>query len=89
MSRAPLPPGLLTVGELLPRRPYSTVRVRGYTCIRPPPEWREPLTPYPDAASLWAAVGRREFPAPVRGPWGIAWTAEDVQHWRRRRGLST
>jgi hypothetical protein len=86
VSRAPLPPGLLTVGELLPRRPYSTVRINGQ--LRPPPDWRPALTPFPGAPELWLAVRRGEFPAPVRGPWGVAWSLDDVQTWRRRRGLT-
>lgn len=87
MTRAPLPPGLLTVGQLLPLRPFSVIRF-GERYTRPRREWRPPLTPFPDAASLWTAVGRGEFPAPVRGPWGIAWALADVLLWRQRRGLT-
>lgn len=41
---------------------------------------RAPLPP--------ALVSVGEFPAPVRGAWGIAWALDDVQTWRRRRGLT-
>jgi hypothetical protein len=89
VSHAALPTGMLTVGQLLPRRPFTVMRIgRHWHTRERPPEWQPPLTPYPDAASLWAAVGRGEFPPPVRGPWGIAWAQDDVLRWRHRRGLA-
>lgn len=86
MNRAPLPPGLVTVHDLIPVRPLVSV-FRGKPFIR---ERRPnyPLTPYTDAAALWHAVKRGEFPAPVRGPWGIAWRRETVNAWRTRRGIT-
>ena len=37
-----------------------------------------------DAAGVWAAIARREFPPPVRGPWGLAWALVSLRHWTRK-----
>lgn len=46
------------------------------------------LTPYPDAAALWRACKRGEFPTPVRDASGLPlWRREAIDSWRARRGL--
>jgi hypothetical protein len=81
MSRARLPADMVRVHRLLPARPYDCSR----SYVRDP--WARPLSPYVDAASLWDAVRRGTFPAPIRGPWGVAWRCETIHAWRARRGL--
>ena len=86
MTRAPLPNDYVQVAALVgltrvSREQAARNRARGVHPMRPR-DARAGLVPF-DAAGLWEAIKRGEFPAPAIGPWGTAWRFDDVRHWRR------
>jgi hypothetical protein len=87
VTLAPLPPGFVRVRDLIPAPRTVRVVIGETVIVRPRRVSPVPLTPYRDAASLWAAVGHGEFPTPTRGPWGCGWPRQTIEAWRARRGL--
>lgn len=87
MARPQLPPGLVRIHALIGSR---GITARAAARNRAARRWwlgtERPgcpgLTPYTEAAALWAAVAADEFPQPVAGPWGVAWRIADVERWR-------
>lgn len=87
MTRTPLPPGCVDMAALVGKRRVTRAmaernRRRHVTPMleRPPIRGLVRL----DAAGVWSAIARGEFPAPLRGPWGLAWRVADVQRYRRK-----
>ena len=76
INRAKPPQGHVTLRDLIGLR--AVVHP-----MRPRPK-QAGLLPL-DAAGVAEAVAAGALPAPVRGPWGLAWTLDAVYRWRRHR----
>ena len=85
IRRAPLPLGFVRV----PRVTYQSADDNKSRCVHPmrPRRGRAGITRF-DAPALWAAINRGEFPAPVVGDFGAAWSLEAVNQWRRRNAAT-
>lgn len=75
INRAPPPHGHVSLREVIGLR--AVVHP-----MRPRPR-QAGLLPL-DAAAVAAEVAAGALPAPVRGPWGLAWPLEAVRQWGRR-----
>lgn len=81
MIRARLPPDHVGIAALIGTRAVAPQQADS-TRVRQP-RGAAPGLVNMDARELWEAIAAGEFPAPARGPWGVAWKLDDVYHWRR------
>lgn len=83
--RAPLPPGHVRMIDLLGVCPvgYPIADDNASRWVHPmrPRRGRPGLVPF-NAPGLWRAIRAGKFPAPVSGPWGVAWQLAAVDRWR-------
>lgn len=83
------PPDHVRVRDLIEPRRFTPEQRADYVRAHPWAPRSRPsgrgLALFRDAATLWAAVAAGLFPAPVRGPWGLAWPLDAVYRWRRHR----
>lgn len=69
---APPPPGYARLDALVTKRPVNIVGGD-----------RRKKPAFLHTSLLWAAIKGGLFPKPLEGPWGLAWSLDEVSRWKQ------